>query len=75
LLLGLPFSLFPTAFAGLILTIPIDVIGSLPASTFSAKGYGTNNYKDWGNEPSIAVNPLNQNQIVVYSFSYSTSST
>ena len=63
------------AFAGLTVGAPIDVIGNLPVASFIANGYGTNTYKDWGNEPSIAVNPLNTSQIVISSFSYGTSST
>jgi hypothetical protein len=53
----------------------VDVIGNLPAATFTADSYGTIAYKDWGNEPFVAVNPLNTNQVVVSSFAYSTSST
>lgn len=63
------------ALAGLLVNAPIDVIGNLSATAFTSNGYGTNAYKDWGNEPSVAVNPLNTNQIVVSSFSYGTSST
>ena len=63
------------AFGGVLLNTPIDVIGNLSPASFTSNGYGTNTYKDWGNEPSVAVNPLNLNQIVVSSFSYGTSST
>jgi len=63
------------AFGGLLVNTPFDVIGNLPVAEFTGFGYGTNTYKDWGNEPSVAVNPLNPNQIVISSFSYSTSST
>ena len=50
-------------------TGPIDVIGRLPATEYNqfipnAINYEGNAFKDWGNEPSIAVNPLNPNQIV-----------
>ncbi len=65
----------PAAFAGLIVSAPVDVIGNLPAATFTSLGYGTNTYKDWGNEPFVAVNPLNTNQAFISSFSFSTSST
>src|ERR1700730_2325364 len=65
----------PAAFAGIVVSAPVDVIGNLPAAQFTADGYGTNNYKDWGNEPYVAVNPLNTHGIFVSSFSYSTSST
>lgn len=61
--------------ADLLLSAAVDVIGNLPASTFTSLSYGTQPYKDWGNEPSVAVNPLNTNQIVVSSFSYGTGST
>ena len=63
------------AFAGLIVGAPIDVIGHLSVASFIANGYGTNTYKDWGNEPTIAVNPLNTSQVFISSFSYGTSST
>ncbi len=65
----------PAAFAGLIVSAPVDVIGNLPLATFTSLGYGTRTYKDWGNEPYIAVNPLNTNNILISSFSFSTSST
>jgi hypothetical protein len=65
----------PAAFAGLIVSAPVDVIGNLSLSQFTTLGYGTNTYKDWGNEPYVAVNPLNTSQILVSSFSYGTSST
>ncbi len=65
----------PAAFAGLIVSAPVDVIGNLPLATFTSLGYGTRTYKDWGNEPYIAVNPLNTNDILISSFSFSTSST
>ena len=63
------------AFAGVVINAPVDVIGNLFAGQFVADGYGTNTYKDWGNEPSVTVNPLNPMQIVVSSFSYGTNST
>jgi hypothetical protein len=55
---------------------PIDVVGRLPAAEYNqfianaVTSQGTP-YKDWGNEPSVAVNSLNPNQIVVSSFAYS----
>jgi hypothetical protein len=63
------------AAAGLIVNAPIDVIGNLSAAQFTSLGYGTNTYKDWGNEPSVAVNPLNPDEIVVSSFAYNASAT
>ena len=61
--------------AGLIVGTPIDVIGNLPAAQFIGDRYGTNTYKDWGNEPYVAVNPTNPNDVFVSSFAYNTSST
>jgi PEP-CTERM motif len=63
------------AFAGLVVSAPVDIIGNLPPAQFTGFGYGTNTYKDWGNEPFVAVNPLNTQQILVSSFSYGTNST
>jgi hypothetical protein len=65
----------PAAVAGIIVSAPVDVIGNLPLAQFTADGYATNTYKDWGNEPYVAVNPLNTSEIFVSSFSYGTSST
>ena len=65
----------PAAFAGLIVSAPVDVIGNLPAAQFTGLGYGTNAYKDWGNEPFVAVNPTNTNDVFISSFAYSTNST
>ena len=62
----------PAASAGLIVSAPVDVIGKLPAARFTMAGYGTRPYKDWGNEPFIAVNPLNTNDVFISSFSFST---
>ena len=79
-LLALVFAFAPgllgaqAAFAGLVVSAPIDVIGNLPAATFIADRYGTISYKDWGNEPFVAVNPLHTNDVFISSFSYSTSS-
>jgi hypothetical protein len=56
-------------------TVPVDVVGHLPAAEYNqfianAVNYQGTPYKDWGNEPSVAVNPLNPNQIVVSTFAY-----
>lgn len=59
----------------LVVNAPIDVIGNLSASDFSNNGYGTNSYKDWGNEPSVAFDPANTNDLLVSSFAYGSSST
>src|SRR5207253_1725981 len=72
LLIGLPVA----ASAGPItLNAAVDVVGNLPASQFTGFGYGTNTYKDWGNEPYVAVNPINTSRMVISSFSYGTNST
>ncbi len=65
----------PAAFAGLVVGAPIDVIGNLSLAQFTGLGYGTNTYKDWGNEPFVAVNPTNVNDVLISSFAYNTSST
>jgi PEP-CTERM motif len=65
----------PAALAGLIVSAPADVIGNLSAAQFTALGYGTNTYKDWGNEPSVTVNPTNPNDVFISSFAYNTNST
>jgi hypothetical protein len=65
----------PAAFAGLVVSAPVDVIGNLSLSQFTGLGYGTNTYKDWGNEPFVAVNPVNPSDLFISSFAYSTSST
>jgi hypothetical protein len=58
----------PAAVAGLIVSAPVDVIGNLPAARFTMAGYGTRAYKDWGNEPFVAVNPVNTNDVFISSF-------
>jgi hypothetical protein len=65
----------PAAFAGLVVGAPIDVIGNLSLAQFTGLGYGTNTYKDWGNEPFVAVNPTNPNDVLISSFAYNTSTT
>lgn len=51
----------------------VDVLGNIPAAQFNAI-IAPQNYKDWGNEPFIAVNPTNINQVVVSGFGYGTNS-
>jgi PEP-CTERM motif len=64
------------AFANtLTVNAPVDVVGNLPSADFIGNAYGTQSYKDWGNEPFVAVNPLNTNQVVVSSFAFGSSST
>jgi hypothetical protein len=58
-------------------TSVIDVVGHLPAAEYNqfiagALNFQGNPYKDWGNEPSIAINPLNPNQIAIATFAYGT---
>lgn len=52
----------------------VDVVGNMSSSQFSSL-IAPQNYKDWGNEPFIAVNPTNPNNIAVSGFGYGTSST
>ena len=47
-----------------------DVIGHLSLTDFN-NNIASNPFKDWGNEPFIAVNPLNPNEQVVSSFAFS----
>ena len=61
--------------AALVVNAPIDVIGNLSPGDFTDNGYGTNTYNDWGNEPSVAFNPVNTNHLLVSSFAYGSSST
>ena len=67
--------LMPPALAGVVVNTAVDVIGHLTTAQFTGFGYGTNTYKDWGNEPSVTVNPLNPLEAVVSSFSYGTNRT
>jgi len=46
-----------------------DVLGALPSSDFSAY-IAPQSYRDWGNEPCVAVNPANPLQMVISSFGY-----
>ena len=49
---------------------PIDVVGNLPVATFVGDHFATQSYKDWGNEPFVAVNSTNTNDVVISSFSF-----
>ncbi len=60
------------ASASVIVAAPIDVVGHLPAAIFTADHFATQSYKDWGNEPSVAVDPLDPSRIVVSSFAFGT---
>ena len=68
--LGMGLLTAPAAFADLIVGAPIDVVGNLPVATFVGDHFATQSYKDWGNEPFVAVNPININDIVISSFSF-----
>jgi hypothetical protein len=46
----------------------VDVIGDLPLSDYNTY-IAPFSYNDWGNEPFIAVNPVNPQDIVISSFS------
>jgi hypothetical protein len=62
----------PAAFAGLVVGTPVDVVGHMPLATFVGDNFATQSYKDWGNEPFVAINPINTNDIVVSSFAFLT---
>jgi hypothetical protein len=62
----------PATFASLVVNAPIDVVVNLPLATFVGDHLATQSYKDWGNEPFVAVNPTNTNEIVVSSFAFGT---
>src|SRR5438045_2219673 len=62
----------PAAVAGIVVSAPVDVVGHLPLATFIGDNFANQSYKDWGNEPFVAVNPTNTNDIVVSSFAFGT---
>lgn len=47
----------------------LDVMGTVAAADFSAF-IAPQTYKDWGNEPFIAVNPTDPNNILISGFGY-----
>ena len=47
----------------------VDVLGALSPGDFSAY-IAPQTYRDWGNEPSVAVNPTNPQEIIISSFAY-----
>jgi hypothetical protein len=47
----------------------VDVLGNLGASDFNAY-IAPQSYRDWGNEPSVVVNPTNPQEIIISSFAY-----
>ena len=48
---------------------PVDVIGNLSTSDFNSY-IAPQSYRDWGNEPCIAVNPANPQQMIISTFGY-----
>jgi len=53
---------------------PIDVVGNMSAAQFAAL-IAPQSYKDWGNEPFVAINPTDPTKIVVSGFAYGSNST
>jgi hypothetical protein len=47
----------------------VDVIGNLSTGDFNTY-IAPQTFRDWGNEPCIAVNPLNPQQVIISSFGY-----
>jgi hypothetical protein len=47
----------------------VDVIGNLSDSDYSTY-IAPQSYRDWGNEPCLAVNPLNPQEMVISTFGY-----
>ena len=50
---------------------PVDVLGNFSSFNEYNTNFAPQTYKDWGNEPFIAVNPLNTSQVVVSGFGFS----
>jgi hypothetical protein len=48
-----------------------DVVGRMPIAEFNTY-IGSQTYRDWGNEPFIAVDPTNNNNVLVSAFAYGT---
>jgi hypothetical protein len=53
----------------------IDVVGHLPVAEYNqfiagALFWQGTPFKDWGNEPSLAINPLNPKEIAIATFAY-----
>jgi hypothetical protein len=53
---------------------PVDVIGNLSLSDYTSY-IQPQTYNDWGNEPFIAVNPVNPSDMIISSFAYGTPAT
>ena len=68
-----PVTSVPPSIAAVPSMTVVDVVGNLPASDYTQFIAGRA-YKDWGNEPSVAVNPLDPSKIVISSFGFSTTS-
>jgi hypothetical protein len=46
-------------------------MGNLSAARFTIAGCEMRPYKDWGNELFVALNPLDTNNVIISSFSFS----
>src|SRR5437868_3466398 len=55
--------------ATLVLGAVVDVIGNLPTSDYN-NYIAPQSYRDWGNEPCIAVNPTNPQEMIISTFGY-----
>jgi hypothetical protein len=53
---------------------PVDVIGNLTLSDYTSY-IQPQAYNDWGNEPFIAVNPVNPSDMIISSFAYGSPAT
>src|SRR6187551_3427012 len=53
----------------------VDVVGNMSLSQFNSLIASAPNYKEWGNEPFIAVNPTDPAKMVISGLAYSTNST
>src|SRR5438105_2099596 len=47
----------------------LDVIGNLSGSDYNSY-IAPQSYRDWGNEPCIAVNPANPQEMIISTFGY-----
>ena len=65
LALVLAFGAVTTAVQGAV----VDVIGNLPSSDYNTY-IAPQSYLDWGNEPCIAVNPANPQEMIISAFGY-----
>src|SRR6266700_192050 len=47
----------------------VDVVGNLPSSDYNTY-IAPQSYRDWGNEPCIAVNPTNPQEMIISTFGF-----